>query len=184
MSLSRFDVNAAIQRLLGSEDFDVEAAKTIVEFGHSLKLVGNYSFGVGVLLSDQESENAAGDCANEDSTSISGPRIELGASDSKERIGNYRIFKLRSGTIVFYSYWAASSDAHLEPPDLVRYYLEYDASSLAPLSLDMTSSVVRTYSVPFIIRIVRTKRIRQTIKGEGTGRITDSGGFTDISIFP
>ena len=147
----RMAVNAAIEKLLKDEDFNIEAAKIIINFARTLKK----SLLISCISSHHKDDDSPitgctenfGNVQYQDSDQEKFEYKETGYN--WERVGFYKIRHTRCADIIEFKYFF-KSDIITAPSEenISRYVLFYDSETLKPISL---SVIEITKDIPFFI---------------------------------
>ncbi|TSC83895.1 MAG: hypothetical protein G01um101413_698 [Parcubacteria group bacterium Gr01-1014_13] len=170
------ELNAAIETML-DEKADLtkrlEGAKVIINYGHSLNSQGFLSVEAS-FNSGKKGPPTTGFSPGHGNVTISSnsnkDRSEPFSSTTKERVGKYRIWKLKDGILMFHGFWASNTVTRADKSLTPEYELRYDTKTLALISLTFNEvDEERGRSFLGVLQISRTNR--HHLLGEKMGTV-------------
>jgi len=130
------EVNAAIEGLIKNEtDNWEELASTVIKFGHSLRTSSfGFEYSKHTIKEDGEVTGFTKEHGNVVIKSKTEEIIEKSVGRHKERVGYYKLYKVRSA-ITFHHFWKADIGTIVDFDDEPEVYrIIYDPQNLKPIS--------------------------------------------------
>ncbi len=152
--INKIEINAAIDRLLTSKDFDLEAARTIIEFGLGMKVGGRPTVEIAITTRDNSSVQgyASGVGEVEYKKSENEKKLEKTFGIHEERVGSYKLRRRKSNIISIRPFWKAdlttTGDAE-ENPEV--YSLGFKEETADPIFLSIREETKRLPIFPLPI---------------------------------
>lgn len=140
----RLNVNAAITTIIEEENMDLDSFKTIVDFGH--RLPENSQVQLDGFSRSSGGENFSGHTSAGFDMNLSDHKesqrsFSLGVT--KECVGNFKIWKNPSGTVIFQHFWGSEIGSMVDDEDEpITYFINYDLKTLKPESFGFYENVL------------------------------------------